>query len=144
MSDLTIKSAVLPDLANVLTGVDALTGLTPKGAYAFGKQVDAVLPAHQRYQKEKLKRLNELAKKDEGGKPITQTVGPIVQFDFGQGFGVVPDHVNEAVAELNDEDVVLSGVRMVLVAELGTAVLTPAQSRVLIAAKLLEDCEPNG
>ncbi len=142
MPDTTIKAALLPDLAVVVRGVDALEGATPKGAYAFGKQVDAIGPAHERYHKERLKRLRALAKKDEKGNPITQVNGALLIFDFGEGFGVVPDTVHAALAELNDEDITLSGVRMVKVAELGTAKLTPAQSRVLIAAKLLEDVEP--
>ncbi len=142
MSDIVVKSALIPSLGQVLGEVDALSGLTPKGAYAFGKQVDAVTPAFARYQKERMKRLTGLALKGPDGKPITQTTGTVMQFDFGGGFGVVPEHVTTALDELNDEDVPLSGVRTVVVAELGTAKLTPAQSRVLIAAKLLEDREP--
>ncbi len=142
MSDITIKAVLIQSVAEVLAPIDTLTGLTPKGGYAFGKQVDAVGPANARYQKAKFARLNELAKKDTTGKPITQTVGNVVMFDFGEGFGVTPEHVGQAIAELNDEDITLPGARMVLVSELGTAKLTPAQSRVLIAAKMLEDKEP--
>lgn len=142
MPDTIVKAALLPSLAIVLDGIDSLSGTTPKGAYAFGKQCDAVAPAFARYQKQKLAKLTELAKRDEHGKPLTQTVGNMTSFDFGEGFGAVPPNVQAALEEMNDEDVTLSGVRMVLVAELGTARLSPMQSRVLTAAKLLEDREP--
>ncbi len=142
MPETIVKAALIPSLAEVLGPIDSLQGLTPKGGYAFGKQVDAVGPANQRYQKSKTAVLTTHAVKDEKGDPVTQTVGTSILFDFGQGLGVATPEVIAALNELNDEDVALAGCRMVLVSELGTASLTPVQSRVLIAAKLLEDAEP--
>ncbi len=99
-------------------------------------------PANLRYQKSKVAILTQYALKHEDGSPVTQVDGNTTLFDFGKGPGVATEEVAAALNELNDEDVTLPGCRMVLASELGTARLTPVQSRVLIAAKLLEDVEP--
>lgn len=144
ISHVAPKAALIEDVAETLELIAALEPpATTKGRYALAKALDAALPARDRYRKEKFGLLTRHAKRDERGQPITQTVGGMtIQFDFGQGFNVVTPEVAEALAELNDEDVILPGVRMITHAELGACPITAGQERVLIRAGLLEDKEP--
>lgn len=142
MPDLVLKAGLVSSTADTLSRVTELPGMTIKGRYAMAKALDAIGPAATRYQKEKLALLKAHAKKDEHDIPITQTVGNVMSFDFGEGFSIVPPDVQAELDEMNDEDVTLSGVRQITHAELNACPITAAQESVLIKAGLLEDKEP--
>lgn len=143
MPEITVKAALIFALSETLAQVSVLEPpATPKGRYALSKALDAAVPAGQRYQKEKLALLTKHAKKDGNNLPVTQQYGNVIAFDFGEGFGVTPSQAQTEIDQMNDEDVTLSGVRMITHAELGALPITAAQESVLIKAGLLEDREP--
>ncbi len=147
MSDigLSVKASLVPALDVALGGIFPLSPPpTPKGRYALSRAAKVVGPAHQLYQEQKLALLNEHAIKVDG-KPVTQTIqtatGQATQFDMGRGFGVVTEAFTAALKELNDEDIPLTGCRMITHAELGACPITVAQETALLGI-LLIDAEP--
>lgn len=144
MPEIVVKSVLIQELAGALAGVEILSPPpTPKGRYAIGKASDAAQPAAQRYTKERAALLEKHAKRDEKGAAVRQRFGDNgFQYDLGRGFGATTPEFDAELDAMNDEDVVLSGCRMITHAELGACPITAAQERVLIKAGLLDDKEP--
>lgn len=144
MADIVVKAGLIQDLAGTLGAVEHLTpSATPKGRYALSKACDAALPAAQRYTKERTALLEKHAKKEANGAAVKQPVGNGgFQYDLGQGFGATTPEYDAELATINDEDITLSGCRMITHAELGSCPITAFQERILVKAGLLEDKEP--
>lgn len=154
MADFIIKAGLINAAHRILNGqiggdpgvLPLLGPATPKGRYALTRAADAVAAAAFAYNKQHVAQLEIHAKKDGDGRAITQSLetpqGRVTQYDFGAGFGVTTPEFEAAMAELNDEDITLPGVRQTLMAELKDAPLTGVHLSVLIKCGLLEDKEP--
>lgn len=146
---ITVKAKLLTDLDVALNGKINNFGVreggilnieppaTPKGRYALAKAGEQVAGAAATYQKQALKLLNDHAKKDGAGKPqVTMTEA---------GVSARPEDpvaLQKALDDIGEEDTTLTGVRAITHAELGACPITGWQERMLIAAGLLEDKEP--
>lgn len=139
MTDLIVKASQLIPLDTALGPVLSLTPPpSPKGRYALAKAANAVGPAVQTFREQHVALLQLHAKKDAEGKPVMQ------QFADGRQQYDIADMEAFSVdfAAIQDEPIVLAGVRMITHAELGSCPITAAQEAVLIATGLLEDMEP--
>ncbi len=142
MSDTTIKAAQLETLNTALLGVFPLTPPpTPKGRYFLSTAAGIIGPSTTTYQQNKQALIEKWAKRDDEGKLIS-----VVNTDaLGRKVATFP--LTDAVAfaaelkEIDDIDIVLTGVRVITHAELGACPITVAQETALRGI-LLEAVEP--
>jgi hypothetical protein len=143
MSDLTMTTAQLVDLANALVGIDTMTPPPkPKARYVFGKAVVACESAIKPFTKARQEHMDLYATKGEDGKPIYT---PNPDQPGMVHFNIVDGKVEEYKAGLDAmlaEPVTLNGVRQITRAELSDLPITVQQERTFIAAGLLADEEP--
>lgn len=141
MPDITIKTRLALDLQLALQGRPDLPGIevlsppmTPKGRYALAKATTAVTTALKPYEKARGELVEQHAEKVDG-KNVTPAPGQVKLRD------VVA--FNKDLEPMLDEDLTLSGVRQITRDELGACPITAFHERILLAAGLLPDVEPN-
>lgn len=151
MPDITFKANLLPALQlafagqRAVNGTAAVTGIlsltpppAPKGRYAFGRQAEKIEREIQGWEKARIALNERHCRRDADGKPVMIDVPGGQKYDLGDNLVAF----NTELEQMGEEPITLTGVRMVLHAELGDCPLTVQQERVLITAGLLDDKEP--
>ncbi len=147
MSDIThvsVKASQLPVLDAALGGLFSLTPPpTAIGRYALARAAKVVGPAAQEFRAQHQALLVKYATKNEDGTPMTRDVGNgMMQYDLGAGFGKTTPEFDAEFRAISDEEIVLTGCRMVSHKELGDCPITLAQEVALLGV-LLTDTEPD-
>lgn len=141
MSDLTVTASQIAALHATLSAVERLSPPpTPKGRYVLSRASERVVAEAALIEKATMGLVRLCATVDDQNEPILTPDG-----EGRVSFSLRPEKVVEyqdALGGLMAESVVLAGVRQITHAELGECPITVEQERVLIAAGLLEDCEP--
>lgn len=137
MSDLTVAKKHLNALATTLSQMAPLTPPpSAKGRWVIVKAIPKVTEKATEYSKTLKEWLDGAVTKDEEGKPIYNTNGPQMAFEF-------PDESGRAqFNEIQDEQVTLEGVRQITRAELGDCPITVEQELVLVTSGFLDGSEP--
>ncbi len=146
MSDLqavTIKANQLVVLDAVLGGIFPLSPPpTALGRYALSRAAKVVGPAAQAFRAEHQALLVKHALKNPDGSPVAKDLGNgMTQYDLGAGFGKTTPEFDADFKAIGDEDIVLTGCRMITHAELGQCPITVAQETALLGV-LLQDEPP--
>lgn len=148
MPDITIKAGRVLDLDLALNGGIVLGGAalgvlqlspppTPKGRYALSKVATPIVGHAEKYRENHTALLEKHARKDKDGKPVKDAIPGGFKYDLTDQAAF-----NAEKKEMDEEPIVLSGVRQITHAELGVCPITGAHERVLIELGLLEDKEP--
>lgn len=137
MADLMMAKKHLNAVATALDGMGTLTPPpTSKGRWLIVKALPKMVAEAQAYSAELKKWLDTVVTKDEGGNPIYGTANGQVTFNFQS-----PEDAAH-FAEIQNEQVTLTGLRPLTRVELGECPITVAQEFLLVESGFLEDSEP--
>ncbi len=146
MSDITplhvaVKASQLPALDFALGGLFSLTPpMTAVGRYALARATKLVGPATQEFRAQHQALLVKHAIKNEDGSPVSRDLGNgLTQYDMGAGWGKTTPAFDAEFKAIGDENIVLTGCRMISHKELGDCPITLAQEVALLGVLLTDE-----